>query len=223
MSVIEHIEQDMQDPKALSELLRVLKPGGLLLISVPIGATHVEQFTSDFSYESNRVTDQQPRFFQRIFDRTTARRYIVESLGPYIDDVCLRTIFRRPSAQSYHAVRASIGDSLSGVLGFTNPLWSLLYNRHCDGLDIDFYSSLRPGPFEWRRVWRSRPLVQKALRLNQTRSTHSCRSTLASRNSARACSSLRYSREHASQDGEPPEAGPRVNGPLRQGRSRCPD
>ena len=141
MSVLEHIEQDMRDPKAISELLRVLKPRGLLVLSVPIGTAHVEQFTSNFSYELHQAQDQQPRFFQRIFDRTTARQYIVDSLAPYVDDMRMQTMFRRRSAKSYHAFRSSMGDGVHGVLGFTNPLWSLLYNRHHTGLQVDFYSS----------------------------------------------------------------------------------
>jgi SAM-dependent methyltransferase len=141
MSVIEHIEQDLHDPRAISELLRVLKPGGELALSVPIGRSHVEQFTSRFSYEADQPQTQQAHFFQRIFDQETARKHIVEAVAPYVDDLRVYTIFRQPSASAYHAFRSSFGDSLHGALGFTNPLWSRLYNRHHTGLQVDFNSS----------------------------------------------------------------------------------
>jgi SAM-dependent methyltransferase len=143
MSVIEHIEQDLLDPKAVSELMRVLKPGGQLVLSVPIGTNHVEQFTSGFTYEVGEGHNGQ-HFFQRIFDRATAQRSILDSLTPHVEDLRIQTVFRRPSARGYHALRSTIGDNIQGFLGFTNPLWSLLYNRHHTGLQVDFYSSYGP-------------------------------------------------------------------------------
>jgi ubiquinone/menaquinone biosynthesis C-methylase UbiE len=42
-SVLEHIEGDLGDSKATQEMLRVSKPGGLLILSVPSGPRYIEQ------------------------------------------------------------------------------------------------------------------------------------------------------------------------------------
>src|SRR5262249_20914134 len=49
MSVLEHIEGERGDSAAIAELLRVLKPGGLLVLSVPFGGRYIEQQTIGFS------------------------------------------------------------------------------------------------------------------------------------------------------------------------------
>jgi SAM-dependent methyltransferase len=43
MSVVEHVEGERGDSCSVSELIRVLKPGGLLLLTVPFGTHYVEQ------------------------------------------------------------------------------------------------------------------------------------------------------------------------------------
>ncbi len=43
MSVVEHVEGERGDSNSVSELIRVLKPGGLLLLTVPFGTHYVEQ------------------------------------------------------------------------------------------------------------------------------------------------------------------------------------
>lgn len=142
MSVIEHIEQEIHEPHAIAELLRVLKPGGRLLLSVPMGAKYVEQVTSNFTYDADEVdAARRPHFFQRIFDGTTIKQYIVDSLAPYVDDLQMRTVFRRRSALGSRASRMLASENLQGLLGFTNPLRSLLYNRHRAGLDDGFHAS----------------------------------------------------------------------------------
>jgi len=49
MSVIEHVEGQSGDSEAIREMVRVLRPGGLLLASVPFSSTYIEQHREGFA------------------------------------------------------------------------------------------------------------------------------------------------------------------------------
>jgi SAM-dependent methyltransferase len=138
MSVIEHVEGDGGDTRAVDELLRVLKPGGLLLVSVPFGPKHVEQGRRGFAGAARPTGDQQEYFFQRVYDAESFRRRILPS-SEALHDVAVTTITRQHVwlARSF----GRLGENVRGALGVLNPLLSMLVNRAKPGVDGSFQTS----------------------------------------------------------------------------------
>lgn len=135
MSVLEHIEGQDGDAKAIRELLRVLKPGGLLVISLPFGNKYIEQQRVGFAGAARKTGDQQSYFFQRIYDREALQRRILGQLTD-LDELKLITVQRR-RAWIQRGLGA-LGENLRGVLGGLNPFLSAAVNRSRNGIDDAF-------------------------------------------------------------------------------------
>jgi SAM-dependent methyltransferase len=146
MSVVEHVEGDSQDSKMVSEAWRVLKPGGLLLVSVPFGNLYMEQSIMGFAHATEVVDDKSLYFFQRVYDQSTIQTRLLASLSLHPDNLKIWTVFRRKSflTQLYHRLRLVMGENVNGLLGFINPFLSLLLNRHKEGLYMEFLTSYAP-------------------------------------------------------------------------------
>jgi SAM-dependent methyltransferase len=141
MSVLEHIEGEMADAQAVRELLRVLKPGGLLVVSVPFGRTHAEQKRIGVAGAARRTGDRQAYFFQRIYDMQQFRRRILAEASA-LESVTVTTISRR-NAWLARGI-GHLGENARGALGFLNPLLSVALNRSRPGIDDTF--EVRYGP-----------------------------------------------------------------------------
>lgn len=133
MSVLEHIEGETGDADSVREMARVLKPGGLLLLSVPFGKKYVEQRRRGFARAVEKTTDQSLYFFQRIYDRAALESRIL----PALEGLQVRsqwTIWR----ESVLPVRMfkKLGENVQGLLGFLNPLLSRWCNR-CASAVVD--------------------------------------------------------------------------------------
>jgi len=131
MSVVEHVEGDRGDSRSIQEMVRVLRPGGLLLLSVPFGNKYIEQRRKGFASAVEKTEDQSLYFYQRIYDRAALESRIVPALGR------LRvrsqwTIWR----ESVLPVRMfkKLGENVQGLLGFLNPLLSRWCNRCASGV-----------------------------------------------------------------------------------------
>jgi ubiquinone/menaquinone biosynthesis C-methylase UbiE len=131
MSVLEHIEGQGGDSAALSELLRVLKPGGLLVLSVPFGATYIEQKRVGFSGAARKTGDQKAYFFQRVYDRPSFEQRIVGRLAG-VQDVKITTVQR--TLPWISRAFGALGENARGLLGAFNPLLSAIGNRSVEGV-----------------------------------------------------------------------------------------
>jgi SAM-dependent methyltransferase len=75
VSVLEHIPDD-GDAAAIGELIRVVRPGGLVVVTVPFDRRYRETFVDGPVYERKQLASERV-FFERHYDRTslTARLF----------------------------------------------------------------------------------------------------------------------------------------------------
>ena len=110
-------------------MVRVLKPGGLLLLSIPYGNTYAEQLRKGFVRAVEKTADENLYFFQRIYNRSSVETRILETLK----DFRIRhqwTIWRETGATL--RVFKNLGENFQGLLGFMNPWLSRMVNRCTD-------------------------------------------------------------------------------------------
>jgi SAM-dependent methyltransferase len=133
MSVVEHVDGASGDSKAILEMIRVLKPGGLLAVSVPFGGRYTVQQRVGFAGAVRQTGDSQEYFFQRIYDQPVLERRVLGFAAAELEDISLTTVWRR----NQWAVRGfgALGTNLQGLLGFLNPLLSLIVNQSTPGID----------------------------------------------------------------------------------------
>jgi len=142
MSVLEHIEGESGDARAISELLRVLKPGGLLILSVPFGNKYMEQKRVGFAGAARKTGDEKTYFFQRIYDGPMFQSRLMEPLAK-LQAVRVTTVQRTRAGIS--RTFGAMGENVRGVLGALNPILSTIGNRSRQGIDGSFateYSEL---------------------------------------------------------------------------------
>ena len=85
VSVIEHIP-DRGDSQAIKELVRIVKPGGLIVVTVPYDTSYRETFVDGDVYERT-AGDGQPIFFERHYDEATLRERLVSVPGTELVDL----------------------------------------------------------------------------------------------------------------------------------------
>jgi len=82
ISVIEHIEGD-GDTKSIRELARVLKPGGTLVVTVPLGEKYSERWVNrdvySMKYDGKAMLDY------RRYDFATLKRRIINPSGLFLE------------------------------------------------------------------------------------------------------------------------------------------
>jgi len=76
VSVLEHIPND-GDSRAITELVRVVKPGGRIVVTVPYAKVARDTFVDRDVYDRTQHGDQ-PVFFQRHYDRSTLQERLVD-------------------------------------------------------------------------------------------------------------------------------------------------
>jgi len=131
MSVIEHVGGSSGDAEVIREAIRVLKPGGILLITVPIGQKYVEQEIVGFEGAARSTGDRSSYFFQRIYSPDAVTdRIIARAKGATLRKVV--TICRSEGivAGSYK----KLGMNVRGMLGFLNPYLSATVNHAVPGV-----------------------------------------------------------------------------------------
>jgi hypothetical protein len=82
LSVVEHISgAKINDSSSLQIMWSLLKPGGLLILTVPTDKTYWEEFRSSDVYGQNTQIENEPVFFQRFYDESSIRNRLIEPLG----------------------------------------------------------------------------------------------------------------------------------------------
>jgi SAM-dependent methyltransferase len=84
VSVLEHIPHD-GDHVAVGELLRVVKPGGVVVITVPYDLQYRETFVDRAVYERARSSNEQV-FFERHYDAQSLRDRIIAHPSAHLID-----------------------------------------------------------------------------------------------------------------------------------------
>jgi len=85
VSVLEHIP-DAGDTAALRELVRVVKPGGLVVVTVPYDLEYRESFVNESVYERKQIGSE-PVFFERHYDEATLASRLLGPSGAEVGDI----------------------------------------------------------------------------------------------------------------------------------------
>ena len=144
MSVIEHVEGESGDSESMREMLRVLKPGGLLVVTVPIGSEYVEQDRLGFRGAARNTGDQQRYFFQRIYAPPSAEERIVK-VDQRARLTKAITVGRKNG--TIIALHRHLGAKPQALFGCFNPILSAALNRDKEGIVpvMGHYGALHNG------------------------------------------------------------------------------
>ena len=82
ISVIEHVNNH-GDSEVMREMWRVLKPGGLLILTFPVKKQYEEEFISEDIYNLNREETKGEFFFQRYYDDKKIEERLLSSLDNF--------------------------------------------------------------------------------------------------------------------------------------------
>ena len=98
ISVIEHIEND-GDTAAIKEIWRVLKPGGILIFTVPVKKTYEIEYRERDEYNLNQDKKAEKYFFQRIYDNQKIEERLLSSISNY--EIISKKIFGSTDIKFY--------------------------------------------------------------------------------------------------------------------------
>lgn len=87
VSVVEHIPGD-GDSQALRELVRVVRPGGLVVITTPFAVEYRETFVARTVYDRIRTGDELV-FYQRHYDRAALEQRLLSVPGASVMDLAI--------------------------------------------------------------------------------------------------------------------------------------
>jgi SAM-dependent methyltransferase len=82
VSVIEHVNNS-SDSEVMREIWRVLKPGGLLILTFPVKKNYEEEFISEDMYNLNQEKTRGKFFFQRYYDDKKIEERLLSSLDNF--------------------------------------------------------------------------------------------------------------------------------------------
>jgi len=82
ISVIEHVSGS-DDSRVMKELWRVVKPGGLLILTFPVKKDYEEEFISEDIYNLDQEETKGKFFFQRYYDDKNIEERLLSSLDNF--------------------------------------------------------------------------------------------------------------------------------------------
>lgn len=131
MSVVEHIEGAAGDSESMKEMLRVLRPGGLLMVTVPAGDQYVEQERVGLRRAARQTGTNDRFFFQRIYSPGAAKERLLKSV-PDLSLAATTTVWRKKNGVTrwYNG----LGSGARGVCGWLNPFLSAALNASSEGM-----------------------------------------------------------------------------------------
>lgn len=102
ISVIEHIKYD-GDSKAVKEIWRTLKPGGLFSFTVPVKKFFEAEYRNRDEYNLNKNTKSDKYFFQRIYNNEKIEERLLSSIINY--EIIQKKIFGAKEKEFYSAYK----------------------------------------------------------------------------------------------------------------------
>lgn len=81
ISVIEHISGPYDERQAVRWMFQALRPGGRLIVTVPVDRTYYDEKRNADPYGTQERTDSGEYFFQRVYDRAAVWERIVAAAG----------------------------------------------------------------------------------------------------------------------------------------------
>lgn len=130
VSVLEHIP-DQGDTKAVKEISRVLKTGGLVVLTVPFNYRYKETFVDKDIYQ--RAYLGEPIFYQRHYDSLALKERL-------IDPSCLRVKkieYFGESGFRFERVWDSLPLVIKPMFGWMRPFFSMLFIREIDETSLE--------------------------------------------------------------------------------------
>ena len=134
MSVIEHVADvngAQGDSQSAREMLRVLKPRGLMLATVPFGPHYVEQKREGFDGAARFTSTETLYFFQRIYSVEAAGARLIDSIP---EASLSRAVTVRRKQNALARLYRELGQEPRALLGSLNPLLSRALNETAEGL-----------------------------------------------------------------------------------------
>jgi len=120
VSVLEHLP-DQEDTKAMKELCRVLKGGGLALVTVPYCYRYRETFVNQDIYQ--RAYSGGPVFYQRHYDVSSLATRLVEPSGMKVR----RIEYYGETGARFERIWDSLPLPVKGILAWMTPIFSTLF------------------------------------------------------------------------------------------------
>jgi SAM-dependent methyltransferase len=102
ISVIEHVSND-DDSKVIQELWRVLKPGGLLILTFPVKSVFEEEYRDDDIYKLDGEKKEEGYFFQKVYDEENINKRLLNSIDKY--EIINKKVFGETSADFYNGYK----------------------------------------------------------------------------------------------------------------------
>ncbi len=102
ISVIEHVNGD-DDSRVMKELWRVIKSGGLLILTFPVKPVYEEEFRDDDIYKLDAVKKEEGYFFQRYYDDNKIEERLLSSLDNF--KIIDKKVFGETSSNFYNGYK----------------------------------------------------------------------------------------------------------------------
>jgi 2-polyprenyl-3-methyl-5-hydroxy-6-metoxy-1,4-benzoquinol methylase len=142
VSVLEHIP-DEGDSQAIRELVRVVKPGGLVVVTTPYDTSHRDTFVDRPVYD--REFAGQPVFFERHYDAQTLKSRLLDPSGASVVSL---EIWGEGTVRG-ERILSAVGKVRTVLSPVEAPLARLCLRRVANGTKIHpmaaFFSLRRPS------------------------------------------------------------------------------